>query len=185
MNEEDFDKEKQNKKMNEKQFQQRNFEHAKSNWHSGGLLKKLWMIVLSIIVGGGIIVALVVGILGMYVVMGCIIGALFVFVPLLILFAIVNEKLHLSKKNINWNVPAIEGVVKTCVLHTEIAKGGNEFDEAKHNSQHKVETISSVYQLKVDINGKIKTVYDYKPYNAGDKISLRQHKILKNILLVE
>ena len=183
MSEENFEEEKQHEEMSGKEFIRRNFSHASGNWKNAGPLKKAWMILLSLIVGGGIITALTLGLMGIVVVAGIIIGSLMVFVFLLISIAMIVGKLHLSKKWIDWNVPAREGVVLSCALHTETSTIDTGATKARRIEKAKI--LTSIYQLKVEVEGKVKYTYDTKQYNVGDKVSLRQHKLIKSILIVE
>lgn len=180
MNEENFDKENQKEKMEYKDFQKRNMNSARENWRQANLFGKLWMLLLCLIVGGGIIAAFVLFFLNLFVAMGIVIGSLLVFVPLAILVAYVVGKQRINKKNIDWNAPAREGVVLSCVLHTETANLKNVRRESGE-----VEIVSSIYKLKVKVDGEEKIVYDDKRHDVGEKVSLRPHKRFKKILFVE
>ena len=180
MSEENFDEKNQNEHMDYKDFQQRNMNSARENWRQANLFGKLWMICLGIIVGGGIIAAIVMFFFGLFVIMGILIGALVVFVPLLILIAYLVGKMRLNKKNINWNVPAKEGVVISCAIHLEAANTKN-----VKNDSGTVEIISTIYRLRVKVDGKETTVYDDKKHDVGEKILLREHKRFKSVLYVE
>ena len=183
MSEENFEEEKQHEEMSGKEFIRRNFSHASGNWKNGGALKKVGRIFLSLVVGGGIVAALVLGLMGTVVVAGIIIGSLMVFVFLVISIAMIVGKIHLSKKWIDWNVPAREGVVLSCTLHTETSTVDTGATKARRIEKAKI--LTSIYQLKVEVDGKVKFTYDTKPYNVGDKVSLRQHKLIKSVLIVE
>ncbi len=180
MNEENFDEEKQNEKMGYKDFQKRNISSARENWRQANLFGKLWMILLCLIVGGGIIALFILFFMNLFVVMGIVIGALLVFIPLVILVAYLVGKARTNKKNIDWDIPAREGVVLSCVLHTEASNLKN----VKRDSGE-VEIISSIFKLKVKVDGEEKIVYDDKSHEVGEKVSLRAHKRFKKILFVE
>lgn len=179
MNEE-FDNKEENEKMSYSDFQKRNISNAMQNWKNAGLWEKLWMILLGIIVGGGIIAVFVFFFLKMFVFMGAIIGALLIFVPIVILIAILVQKQHLQKDKINWQVPAKSAKVLSCALYTETANTKN----VKGN-KGEVEILTSVYKMKVDIDGRQVTVYDNKKHAVGEIVQLRQHQRNKKILIVE
>lgn len=172
--------ENEKEKMEYEQFQKRNISFAKENWKNANFWGKLWIIFLGVIVGGGIVASVIFYFMGLVVVMGVIIGCLLVFVPLVILGAYLVERQHLQKDKIDWNIPAKEAVVLSCVLHTEKA----DLKKVK-NDKGEVEILSSTYKMRVKVEGEEKTVYDNQKHNVGDTINLRVHKNNKKIFIVE
>ena len=153
---------------------------AGKNWAEGGFWMRLWMIVLSVIVGGGIITMTVMLFLKEYIVMIILFCVLFVFVWLVILTAKLVEKAHLQRYRMNLNIPAKTGVVLSCTLSTEIANM-----KRVRNRVKEVELVSAVYRLKVQTDEKVITTYSYKYYEKGEKVSLRQHEAFKWIYIIE
>ncbi len=153
---------------------------AAKNWQEGGFWMKLWMIVLSVIVGGGIITMTVMFFLKEYIVMIILFGVLFVFVWTVILTAKLVEKAYLQRYRMNLDIPAKTGVVLSCTLSTEIAN----MKKVK-NGKGEVELVSAVYRVKVQMDEKVITTYSYNYYEKGEKISLRQHEAFKWVNIIE
>ncbi len=155
--------------------------NLKNTWKSTTRNEKALIIFLSVtfILGFAAIITLM--LLGLYLPMGIVLGALFIIIGVTIIVSHSIAKKSLAGDEINYMEESMEGTVESCYLiydKTSTTRG------VKLSSE-KTEVKSVIYKLKVNLNGKMVVTYSNKMYNDGETVHLRKHKSKKRVYIIE